>query len=176
MIANMELKRPADHESHDYYKLYINQVVGDDFIGTLHSALTETVAFLESLEPSKWDYRYAEGKWSIKEVMIHILDAERVFAYRALRISRNDQTPLPGFDQDDYVPHYDVSNRSIESILQEYKATRMGTISMFQNFNEEMMQRMGTASGFPVSVRALGYMLTGHEIHHMRIVRERYMD
>ena len=101
----MEFKRPADHESHDYYKLYINQVEGNDFLQVLKNALDETITFLESLAPAKWDYRYAEGKWSIKEVMIHILDSERVFAYRALRISRNDTTPLPGFEQNDYVPY-----------------------------------------------------------------------
>jgi len=103
------------------------------------------------------------------------MDAEQVFAYRAMRISRNDQTPLPGFEQNDYVPYYDVENRSVESIMEEFKALRLSTIAMFENFNDAMMERLGTASGFQVSVRALAFMLAGHEIHHMRIVRERYL-
>lgn len=170
----MKLARPETHESHDYYKLYINLVPGDDFLKVLKDSLVSTVGFLEKLEDSKWDYRYAEGKWSTKELMIHIMDAEQVFAYRAMRISRNDQTPLSGFEQDDYIPFYDVENRTPQSIINEYTAVRLSTIAMFENFNEAMMERMGSASGFPVSVRALGYMLTGHELHHMRILEERY--
>jgi len=167
--------RPADHESHDYYKLYINQVPGDNVVQVLKDTMLNTLALLETLDIEKWDFRYAEGKWSIKEVMIHIMDAEQVFAYRAMRISRNDQTPLPGFEQNDYVPYYDVENRSVESIMEEFKALRLSTIAMFENFNDAMMERLGTASGFQVSVRALAFMLAGHEIHHMRIVRERYL-
>lgn len=173
-VFQMKLVRPEAHESHDYYKLYINLVSGNDFLQVLKDSLVSTVDFLGKLEDSKWDYRYAEGKWSIKEVMIHIMDAEQIFAYRAIRISRNDQTPLPGFDQDDYVPFYDAENRTPESIISEYTAVRLATIAMFENFNDKMMERMGVASDFPVSVRALAYMLTGHELHHMRVLRERY--
>ncbi len=172
----MILKRPADKESHDYFKLYINQVPGDDFVQTLKNSLVSTYTLLKSLDASTWDFRYDEGKWTIKEVMIHIMDTERIFAYRALRISRNDMTPLPGFEQDDYAPHYDANNRSIKSILKEFKAVRKATIAMFRNFNDEMFERIGTASDHPVSARALGYMIAGHEIHHIRIIRERYLD
>ena len=171
----MNLIRPADHESHDYFKLYINQVSGNDFVQTLKDSLQSTLQLLKNLDDSKWDFRYAEGKWSIKEVMIHIMDTERIFAYRALRISRNDMTPLPGFEQDDYAPFYDPDNRSIESIIDEYEAVRKATISMFKNFNDDMLGRIGTASESPVSARALGFMVAGHEIHHVRILNERYL-
>ena len=171
----MKTTRPEAHESHDYYKLYINQVEGDDFLQVLKDNLISTVSLLSNLESEKWDFRYAEGKWSIKEVMIHIMDTEQVFAYRAMRISRNDKTPLPGFDQNDYVPFYDAGNRSPESIINEFTAFRLGTIEMFENFNDDMMGRMGKASDFDVSVRALAFMLTGHEIHHVRIIKERYL-
>ncbi len=171
----MTNRRPEDHESHDYFKLYINQVSGDDFLQTLKEAHHNSMEFYKKLPVEKWDYRYDEGKWSIKEVLIHILDTERIFAYRALRISRNDKTPLQGFEQDDYVPFYNVENRSITSLIDEYDALRRSTIAMFQNFDDAMLERMGTASEHPVSVRALGYMIAGHEIHHLRILRERYL-
>lgn len=171
----MKLIRPADNESHDYYKLYINQVEGNDFLQVLKDNLISTVGILNDLEPEKWEFRYAEGKWSIKEVMIHIMDTEQVFGYRAMRISRNDQTALPGFDQNDYVPYYDAENRTPQSIINEYTAFRLGTIAMFENFNEDMMGRFGKASDFDVSVRALAYMIAGHEIHHVRILKERYL-
>lgn len=172
----MTLQRPADHESHDYFKLYINQVTGDDFLQTLKDSLSSTLELLKNLEDSKWDYRYAEGKWSIKEVMIHIMDTEKIFAYRALRFSRNDMTSLPGFDQDDYAPFYNAENRSIKSILKEFKAVRKATIAMYKNFSDEMLNRIGTASEHPVSVRALGFMIAGHEVHHVKIIRERYLE
>lgn len=171
----MQNKRPENHESHDYFKLYINQVPGDDFLLILKNALVSSMDFFKNLPADKWDYRYAEGKWSIKEVLMHIMDTERIFAYRALRIARNDKTPLQGFEQDDYVPFYDAGNRSVDSLLQEFEAVRQATIAQFQYFDEAMLDRMGTASEHPVSVRALGYMIAGHEIHHLNVTRERYL-
>lgn len=171
----MNLKRPADHESNDYFKLYINQVPGNDFLQILKEAVISTPAFLQSIEKPKWDFRYAEGKWSVKESLIHLIDAERVFGYRALRIARNDKTPLPGFEQDNYIPYYDVENRSPESIIEEFRSARQATIGMFQHFNEAMLDRIGTASGGPLSPRALGFMIAGHEIHHLKIFREKYL-
>lgn len=171
----MNLKRPADHESNDYFKLYINQVPGNDFLQTLKAASATTVAFLQNLDSAKWNHRYAPGKWSIKEVLIHLIDTERVFCYRALRISRNDQTPLPGFEHNDYVAHYDVENRSAASIIEEFESVRQATIGMFKHFNEDMLERIGTASGNHISVRALGYIIAGHEAHHLRLFRERYL-
>jgi len=169
------IKRPADNESHDYFKLYINLVTSDDFLKTLEDCLFSTVELLESLDASKWDFRYAEGKWSIKEVVLHMMDTERIFAYRGLRIGRNDMTAMQGFEQDDYVPFYNVDNRSAESIIEEYIAVRQASIAMYRHFNDDMLGRIGTASEHPVSARALGFMIAGHELHHVRIIKERYL-
>lgn len=172
---NTTLKRPLPQESNNYYKKYVEQVDGNDFLYVLKMLLPKTVTLLNSLDAAKWNYRYAADKWSIKEVMLHILDTERIMAYRALRIARNDKTPMPGFEQDDYIPFTDVGNRSPQSIIEEYTAVRKATISMFQYFNDEMLGRVGTASGNPFTPRALGYIIAGHELHHLQIVKERYL-
>ena len=172
---NATLKRPEPKESNDYYKTYISKVVGDNFLSVLEMLVPKTVALLSSLDDAKWNYRYADGKWSIKEVMMHVIDTERIMAYRALRIARNDKTPMPGFDQDDYIPFTDTENRSPGSIIAEYKAVRRATIELYKYFSDEMMSRVGTASGNPFTPRALGYVIAGHELHHLSILRERYL-
>ena len=172
---NTTLKRPEPKESNSYYAKYVEQVDGNNFMSALEMILPKTVVFLNSLDAAKWNYRYADGKWSIKEVMLHILDTERIMAYRALRIARNDKTPIPGFEQDDYIPFTDAENRSPASIIEEYKAVRKATIEMFRHFNDDMLSRVGTASGNPFTPRALGYIIAGHELHHLRIVKERYL-
>ena len=168
------LKRPTEQEYAPYYGTYVGKVDGDDFMQTLKNLQKETTDFLSNLNEEQWNHRYAEGKWSVKEVMIHILDAERVFAYRALRIGRNDDTPLPGFEQNGYVPFYKADGRSSQSILDEYQTVRNATLSLFDNFSDEDMGRMGNASGHPVSVLGLGFIIAGHETHHMQILKERY--
>ena len=173
---NTTLKKPEAKESADYYKKYIGLVDGNDFVRVLEMLMPKTAAFLNALDAAKWNYRYAEGKWSIKEVMLHVLDTERIMAYRALCIARNDKTPLPGFEQDDYIPFMDTENRSPKSIIEEYMAVRKATIEMFRYFNDDMLNRIGTASGNPCTPRALGYIIAGHELHHMSIIRERYLD
>jgi hypothetical protein len=170
------LKKPETNESASYFKRYIDQVDGGDFLKTLEEALPKTVAFLNSLDAEKWNYRYADRKWSVKEVLLHVIDTERIMAYRALRIARNDKTPLTGFEQDDYIPFVDAENRSPTSLIEEYKAVRKASIEMFRYFNDEMLNRIGTASGNPFSVRALGFIIAGHEAHHLKIVKERYLD
>lgn len=167
-------RRPADHESLAYYKTYINKVKGYDFIAVLNQLLAKNLAKLQTLSEVQWNHQYASDKWTVKEVLIHILDTERIFAYRALRISRNDKTPLQGFEQNDYVNFYEADSRSIESLLEEYELLRRSTISMFKNMSTEMLDRMGTASDAPVSVLALGYMIAGHEIHHWEVLVDRY--
>ena len=170
----MTLRRPAPHEAHEYFHRYINKVPGDDFLQSLKDSTTSILAMLENLAEAKWDYRYAEGKWSVKEALVHMMDTERIFSYRALRVARNDQTPMPGFEQDDYVPFYEVDHRSPASLIAEYKAIRQATLEMFENFSDEMLGRVGTASGHPISARALGFMTAGHELHHLEIFKERY--
>jgi hypothetical protein len=172
---NTTLKRPESKESNTYYHKYIGLVGSEDFLKEMENAIPKTVAFLDALDAAQWDYRYAEGKWSVKEVMLHIIDTERVMAYRALRMARNDKTALPGFDENEYVPFADAENRSPKSIIEEYKAVRKSSIEMFKHFNDEMLGRVGTASGNPFTPRALGFVIAGHEIHHLNIVKERYL-
>lgn len=172
---NTTLKRPGEKESNEYFRKYIQQVPQDDFLETLEKAASETTAFLKTLNDAQWNYRYAEGKWSVKEVWLHVIDTERVMAYRALRFARNDKTTLPGFEQDDYTPFTNAENRSPESILKEFNAVRNATLELFRNFNDEMLDRLGTANGSPFTPRALGFVIAGHEIHHLNIIKEIYL-
>ena len=121
------------------------------------------------------NYKYAEDKWTIKDMLLHIIDAERVFAYRALRFARADKTNLPGFEHDDYVVVANANGRIKASLLNEYNAQRESTIQLFSNFKDEMLMQIGVASGNPMSVRALGFVTAGHETHHCNIIKERYL-
>ncbi len=167
-------RRPSAHESMEYSKTYIRKVAGDDFIATLRQSLAKNLAKLQILTEDQWNLQYAANKWTVKEVLIHILDTERIFAYRALRISRNDKLPMQGFEQNEYVPYYEVANRSTASLIEEYELLRRSTIALFKNMSIEMLDRMGTASGGSFSALALGFMIAGHEIHHWEILEELY--
>lgn len=169
------ITRPDTNECSEYFLGYVKQVAEEDAFVALEKAATTTPAFLASLPPNIWDYRYAPGKWSAKEALLHMLDTERIFAYRALRIARNDATPLPGFEQDEYILYMNAESRSPASIMAEYRIVRAGTLELFRHFTPEALQRRGTASNNPISVRALAFLIAGHEQHHLRILRERYM-
>ena len=169
------IQRPAVQESGDYFKGYINQVEGEDIMQILTDLKVQTSQLLENLSTEKWDFAYAPGKWTIKEMIVHLIDAERVFSYRALRFARNDQTPLPGFDQDDYTPESRAHQRSIDSIIREYKSVRDASLSLFESLDEKAWKNIGTASNSPFSPLALAFVIAGHEIHHMKILRERYL-
>lgn len=170
------ISRPAGDEYAPYYGNYISQVPGDDLLPVLRRQLTETAAFIRQFPVELQDYRYAEGKWTPREIFLHLLDSERVFAYRALRIARADKTPLPGFDQDIFVPESNADKRSLESIAAEYEVIRQSTLLLFENLNEQQVDYRGVASQAPVSVRAVAYIVAGHEIHHLRILNERYLN
>lgn len=158
-----------------YYQTYID-TLGDVALSDIHQRqLQNFPEFIESIPDSKMNYSYDEGKWTIAEVLLHIIDAERVFQYRALRFSRGDMTELPGFEQDDYVPRSNAGRRSKESILEEYKAVRRSTIALFSNFDRQTLQIKGVASKSEMSVGALGFIISGHQKHHRNIVRERYL-
>jgi len=167
---NVELEIPV------YYRDYVNELQGASFIHKLRLQSEETPAFLKSLTAEQWEYAYAAGKWTLKEVILHLMDAERIFAYRALRFSRNDATPLPGFEENDYVPMCESTNRTPKSIIDEYVALRQSTLSLFENFSETMLVRMGSANGQSISVRAIGMVISGHEMHHLKVIRERYLS
>jgi uncharacterized damage-inducible protein DinB len=129
-----------------------------------------------SLPEEKLTYRYAKNKWTIKEILVHIIDDERIYAYRALCFARNDKTELPGFEQDDYALFSNANERSIENILNEYEAVRNATITLFESFDEAALLRKGIANKNGATVRALGYHLAGHELHHINIIKEKYLN
>lgn len=172
---NIYQRRPALEEIPDFYQNYVKQVEGDKIELILDDARKETLAFLALLPDEKWTYAYAPEKWTIKEVLLHLTDTERVFAYRILRMSRGDETPLPGFDQNVFVPNSDANNRSIASIIAEYRAVREATLQLIRYFTPEMWERKGTASGVPFSPLTIAFITAGHEAHHLRIIRERYL-
>lgn len=159
-----------------FYKNYIDKSTDEDVIKGLRKNLDTVVAFYEAIPNSKHNYAYDDGKWTIKELLLHLIDAERVFTYRALRIARHDKTPLAGFEQDDYVKFCNADKRSLESIISEYKCVRHATIALFESFSDDDLLQIGVASSAYISVRAIGYILTGHENHHNAIITERYLD
>jgi uncharacterized damage-inducible protein DinB len=167
--------RPAAGDYAPFYHAYVERVEGHDILAILENNKKDGLALLKALSEEQWRYSYAAGKWSIAEVILHIIDAERVFAYRALRIARGDQTPLPGFDQDFYVPNSAALSRSPESLIEEYHAVKNASIQLFEGFTKEMWSNSGTASDNTVSVLALAYIIVGHDMHHMKIIRERYL-
>lgn len=167
--------RPGSSEHAPYYAKYV-ALVPDDELDVVHHLADqhhETVGMLRKAK-QKADHAYAPGKWTVKEVIGHLCDTERVMAYRALRFSRGDKTDLPGFDENAYVASSNFSSRTIEDLLEELWSVRAATLSLVKNLKGEMLTREGTANGNPVSVRALLYIIAGHERHHMAILRERY--
>ena len=141
----------------------------------LEVSLHNFIHFVREIPMDKYDYRYAEGKWTIKDIIQHLIDAERVFAYRALRFSRGDETALPGFDENSYAAGAHAGDRSINDLLTEMSALRHANIMMFKSFTQEGLMRKGTASGYTVSVRAFGFLIIGHQNHHMKVFKERYL-
>ncbi|WP_458626688.1 DinB family protein [Winogradskyella sp. PC D3.3] len=171
---NLASLSPAEYNS--YYQPYLDAVAKDMVIVEgLQQNLELVFSVFSNIPEEKHNYAYAKGKWSIKDVLLHIIDTERVFAYRALRIARRDKTSLAGFEQDDYVISANVEKRSMDSLLAEYRAVRQATIVLFKTFDNETLLLLGEASGFPVSVRAIGYIIAGHEKHHLKIIKERYL-
>jgi len=166
--------QPTEYAS--YYGNYIAQVSEEyTLIEELEISLHRFIKFVQNIPMDKFDYRYAEGKWTIKDIIQHIIDAERVFAYRALRFARNDKTALPGFEENDYVDEANGGKRSIMDLLNELSAVRYATIFLFKSFSEEQLLRIGIASNNPMSVRALGFIMIGHQNHHQKVFEERYL-
>jgi uncharacterized damage-inducible protein DinB len=167
--------RPAQSEFAPYYTSYIEKVPHDNILSILQQQKESMVPFLSALTEEQASYRYAPGKWSIKELVGHLLDAERIFVCRALRFARNDSTALPGFEEDDYVLHGDFDYRTIQSLVQEYDHVRLATLDFFTSLREEAWSRWGTANGVQFSVRALAWIIAGHELHHRGVIEERYL-
>jgi uncharacterized damage-inducible protein DinB len=170
------IEKPKDGEFPPYANMYI-QLLPDDglLLKHLKNNFIATKQLILPLPEDKLHYRYAENKWTIKEILVHIIDDERIFAYRALRFARNDKTELPGFDQDDYVLYSRAGGRSMENIFEEYEAVRDSTIALFNGLPDEAFLRMGTANNNKATVRALAYHIAGHELHHINIIKEKYL-
>ena len=166
--------RPATGEFAPFYQRYIDRVPEGDLLDVLETQLRETTALLEGASPEQAAHRYAPGKWSVKEVIGHMTDVERVMAYRALRIARGDATPLPGFDENAYVARAGFDGRPLAELLAAFRATRTATLALLSGFDETMVLRTGTANDAPASARALAYIIAGHERHHVTLLRERY--
>jgi hypothetical protein len=169
------IPRPQADEHAPYYSTYIDRVPDGDLVAHLQDQLDETSALLGGVSADKADFAYAPGKWSIKEVVGHLSDTERVMAYRALRFARNDKTELPGFDENSWVPNGGFQARTLSDLLEEFRAVRSSTIHFAKHLGDDVLARRGSASGHPVSVRALLYIIAGHERHHTALFRERYL-
>jgi enterochelin esterase-like enzyme/uncharacterized damage-inducible protein DinB len=173
---SMPLIRPAEGDYLPYALGYINQISADqDPHEALRRQPQEIHAVFAGLSEAQAEKPYTDGKWSLKEMLLHQIDSERIFAYRALRFARADGQDLHGFEQDDYVAHSNANARSIPSLLAEYDAVRAATVVLFDTFGQEELNRRGTANGGPATVRALLYIIPGHERHHLNIIRERYL-
>lgn len=167
--------RPTEKEYAPYFGTYINLVPDGDIMTLLKTTHQETQAILQKIAPSLGNHRYAPDKWSIKELLQHMIDTERIMNYRALRFARMDNTELPGFEQDDYVSILSTENYPLSVFVEDWEILRENTIRMFNRFSEEEMSRSGKANGKTFSVRALAYINVGHELHHRKVLVERYL-
>ncbi|RTZ03398.1 DinB family protein [Flavobacterium sp. RSP49] len=171
----MKLSQLPTNEYASFYSPYLNALGDVTLMEELEISLHDFIRFVQNIPMDKFDYRYEQGKWNIKEIIQHVIDTERIFAYRALRISRNDQTALPGFDENDYVNNTEAANRSIQDLLTEFSAVRHSNLFLFKSLSEEQLKRIGTASNATVSVRAIGFIMIGHQKHHQKVFQERYL-
>ncbi len=171
----MKVSCISKSEYDSYYQIYIDKIPKEKSLGILFQEnKTELLGFLNDLPEEKLNFRYAQEKWSIAEMLQHILDVERVFQYRALRFSRKDQTPLSGFDHDAFIMSSNAGDRDLASFLYEFEMVRGSTVVLYTNFDKEMLQAVGSVESSRMSVRAIGFILVGHVKHHLAILKERY--
>ena len=174
--ATASIAPPEISEYAPYYSRYITLVKSDDIVGTLQKQVHTTQALLSSLSEAQANFRYAPDKWTIKQVLGHLIDSERIFAYRALRIARADQIPMEGFEQDDYVRSGNFETRTMSDLLEEYETVRAATLTLFRNLDPAAWSRRGVANNNEITVRAAAYIIAGHELHHVQIVKDRYLS
>ncbi len=171
------IPKPNPGEFAPYASMYIDLLPNDGRVLNHLKDNFETVKrFIYDLPGAKLLYRYVEGKWTIKEILVHIADDERIYAYRALRFARNDTTDLPGFEQDDYTKYAFANSRELDNIFEEYEAVRNSTITLFNGLDDSVFENAGKADGNIMSVRAAAYHIAGHELHHLNIIKERYLS
>jgi uncharacterized damage-inducible protein DinB len=169
------MDRPEKNEYNEYYETYVSLVPETDIVRVLEDQNSELLDIFSRIDEEKSLYAYAEGKWTIKELLGHLTDGERIFGYRALRISRADKTPMEGFEQDGYIENSNFNNTKLSDLLSEFQLVRQANLIFFRNLTDEAWTRTGTASDSTVSVRAIAYIMAGHVRHHARILRERYL-
>ena len=174
-MNNLIISRPEKSEYASYYYMYVTLVEGD-IISALKQQIDKTIGVLSDINEEKGQYKYADGKWSIKELVGHLLDTERIMAYRALRIARGDKTPTAGFEQDDYIENSNFDLCSLSVLTKEFELIRQSNILMFSNLTESAWHRTGTASDNTFSTRALAYIIAGHELHHINVLQEKYLS
>jgi uncharacterized damage-inducible protein DinB len=170
------MKRPNLAQVPSFYHKYINLVQGDDLNVLLNDSKISIGTFLAAIPEEKWDFRYAEGKWSIKELVQHLSDSERIFAYRALCIARSETVSLPGFDENTYAAASKADRRSRQHLLEELSAVQQATALLFESFDDEQLERSGIANKNPITVRAIGFIIIGHLLHHKNMLQEKYLQ
>lgn len=173
--TNFRTARPESGEYAPYYDKYISQVPDGDINRLLESQIRDTANLVRGIPEARGGHRYAEGKWSIREVVGHLCDAERVFGYRAMRFARSDNTPLPGFDENAFVANSRFDARTLASLIDEFEAVRGGSVALLAGLDEDEWIRRGTANNNEMSVRALAWTIAGHELHHRGLLQERYL-
>lgn len=171
-----KLPKPNKSEYDKSYATYVDRVAGQNVYMLLKKGAYAVPAFLYDLPDDKWHYRYAPTKWTLAEVVMHLIDSEQIFCYRALRIARGDKTALAGFDQDAFAETCNVESRTKDSVIEEYYTTRQATITLIEGLHKDVAQYMGNASGYDVSFTAICHIIAGHESHHMEVIRKRYME
>jgi hypothetical protein len=169
------IPRPDPAEHSPYFRRYVDLVPEGDVLLALHSQLRDTLAFVRAMGEADGGLRYAPGKWSLRQVLGHLIDTERVMAYRALHFARGDAAPLPSMDQDRFVAGADSDARTLADLADEFEHVRLSTIALFRPLRDEALLRRGIASGAECSVRALAWIIAGHELHHAALIRERYL-
>jgi len=168
-------QKPAPGEFAEFFAGYIAMVPEGDLVEILQRSGREVVAMLRAVPEARGNFAYAPGKWTLKEVIGHFTDAERVFSYRAMRIARGDTAALPGFDENEWVPNSGAKNRTLADLIDEFEAVRAATVALFRSLPQEAVTRRGTASDREISVRAIAYVTAGHPLHHARVIREKYL-
>lgn len=171
----MKVSELNTSEYNNFYQTYISKVQEHDLITCLNNNLNSTLELLQGLSAEKFDFAYAQGKWTIKELLQHIIDTERIFAIRALRIARNDNTMLPGFDQDEFNETAEANSKLKQDLIEDYTASRLNTISLFKSISSTNFANIGGASGNPLTARAAAFIIVGHENHHIEILKSRYL-
>jgi hypothetical protein len=174
-MSHTAVDRPNSEEYAEYFSNYVSKVPGSDVIGFLEEQLNSVSALLRGIAEAKADSAYAPGKWTIKELLGHVIDGERVFAYRALVFARNDTAALPGFDQDLWVKGASYANLPMAAIIEEFEAVRRSTILQLRHFDAAAWDRRGTANGKQMTARAAAYVIAGHAQHHMDVLKSRYL-